>query len=344
MASLALGNLEAAARGLLPPEVFDYFAGGADDERTLAANLDGWMRLRLRPRVLRDVSAVDTSTTMLGHPVPNPIVVAPTAFHRMAHADGEIASARGAAAAGSHFILSTRSTTPVEEVAAALDGAPFWYQVYVVRDRELTVELTQRAVAAGATAVVLTVDVPRIGRRLRDVRNHFVLPANLGSVESLDRPGNLADQDASLSFDDISWLAELARVPVIVKGVLRGDDAVACVDAGAAGVVVSNHGGRQLDGTITGTEALPEVAEYVGERAEVYVDGGIRRGTDIVKALALGARAVLVGRPVLWGLAVGGADGVSNVLRELAAELELALALCGCPNLADVTNDLVVEV
>lgn len=344
MASLALGDLEETARSLLPPEVFDYFAGGADDERTLAANLVGWARLRLRPHVLRDVDAVDTSTTLLGHPVPSPVVVAPTAFHRMAHPEGEIASARGSAAAGAHFILSTRSTTPVEEVAAALDGAPFWYQVYVVKDRELTVELTQRAVAAGATAVVLTADVPRIGRRLRDVRNRFVLPANLGTVESLDRPGNLADQDASLSFDDIGWLAELAEVPVVVKGVLRGDDAAACVDAGAAGIVVSNHGGRQLDGAITGVEALPEVVASVGDRAEVYVDGGIRRGTDIVKALALGARAVLVGRPVLWGLAVGGADGVTKVLRELTAELDLALALCGCPTLADVTNDLVVEV
>ncbi len=344
MESLAAGDLEEAARALLPPEVFDYFAGGADDERTLAANVDAWTNLRLRPRVLRDVTVVDTGTTLLGHAVPSPIVVAPTAFHRMAHPNGEVASARGAAAAGAHFVLSTRSTTPVEEVAAALDGAPFWYQVYVVQDRELTVELTQRAVAAGATAIVLTVDVPRLGRRLRDVRNRFVLPAHLGTVESLDRPGNLADQDASLRFDDIGWLAELAGVPVIVKGVLRGDDAAACVDAGATGIVVSNHGGRQLDGAITGTEALPDVVAAVGDRVEVYVDGGIRRGTDVVKALALGARAVLVGRPVLWGLAVGGADGVRDVLRDLATELDLAMALCGCPNLADVTNDLVVGV
>jgi len=196
----------------------------------------------------------------------------------------------------------------------------------------LTVELTRRAVAAGATAVVLTADVPRLGHRLRDVRNRFGLP------------GNLADQDASLTFDDIKWLAELAGVPVVVKGVLRGDDAAACVDAGAAGIVVSNHGGRQLDGAITGTEALPDVVAAVGDRVEIYVDGGIRRGTDVVKALALGARAVLVGRPVLWGLAVNGADGVRDVLRDLATELDLAMALCGCPSLADVTNDLLAGV
>ena len=332
MKSVAAADLEEAARALLPPEVFDYFAGGSDDEGTLAANVDGWTHMRLRPRVLRDVTVVDTRTTLLGHAVPSPIVVAPTAFHRMAHPDGELASARGAAAAGAHFILSTRSTTPVEEVAAALDGTPFWYQVYVVRDRELTVELTRRAVAAGATAVVLTADVPRLGHRLRDVRNRFGLP------------GNLADQDASLTFDDIKWLAELAGVPVVVKGVLRGDDAAACVDAGAAGIVVSNHGGRQLDGAITGTEALPDVVAAVGDRVEIYVDGGIRRGTDVVKALALGARAVLVGRPVLWGLAVNGADGVRDVMRDLATELDLAMALCGCPSLADVTNDLLAGV
>ncbi len=342
MAMPGADDLEAAARTVLPPEVFDYFAGGADAEQTLSANLASWPAVRLRPRVLRDVSTVDTTTTLLGHAVAHPVVVAPTAFHRLANPEGEPATARGAAAAGAHYVLSTRSTTSVEQVAAALAGTPFWYQVYVVRDRELTVELTHRAVAAGATAVVLTADVPRLGRRLRDVRNHFVLPAHLGTVESLDRPGNLADQDAALTFDDIGWLAELAGVPVVVKGVLRDDDAVACVDAGAAGIVVSNHGGRQLDGAVSGCEALPEVVAAVGGRAEVYVDGGIRHGTDVLKALALGARAVLVGRPVLWGLAVGGEGGVTSVLRELVAEFELAMALCGCARLGDITGDLLV--
>ena len=332
--------LEAAARAALPKEAFDYFAGGAFDERSLAANLADWAALRLRPRVLRDVATVDPGTTLLGRPVAHPIVVAPTAFHRMAHPDGEPATARGAAAAGAHFVLSTRSTTPVEDVARALEGRPFWFQVYVLRDRELTVDLVQRAKAAGATALVLTVDVPRLGRRLRDLVNDFVLPAHLGTVESLDRPGDLADQDPSLTFDDIGWLREAAGLPVVVKGVLRGDDARRCVDAGASAIVVSNHGGRQLDTALSGSAAMPDVMAAVRDRCEVYVDGGVRRGTDIVKALALGARAVLVGRPVLWGLATGGADGVTAVLGELVAELELAMALCGCRTVEDVAADL----
>jgi 4-hydroxymandelate oxidase len=290
--------------------------------------------------VLRDVTTVDPGTTLLGEAVPHPVLVAPTAFHRMAHPDGEVASARGAAAAGARFVLSTRSTTPVEDVAAALEGAPFWYQVYVLQDRSLTAGLVQRAVAAGATALVLTADVARLGRRLRDVRNGFVVPTHLGTIESLDRPGDLADQDAGLTFDDIAKLREETGLPVVVKGVLRGDDARRCVDAGAAAIVVSNHGGRQLDGAISGAAALPEVVDAVDGTAEVYVDGGIRRGTDVVKALALGARAVLVGRPVLWGLATDGAAGVQAVLEDLVGELDLALALCGCRTLEDVTPDL----
>lgn len=331
---------EEAARTVLPPEVFDYYAGGSFDELSLATNLADWAALRLRPRVLRDVTAVDPGTTLLGEAVPHPVVVAPTAFHRLAHPDGEVATAKGAAAAGARFILSTRSTTPVEEVAAALDGGPFWYQVYVLQDRDLTADLVRRAAAAGATALVLTADVARLGRRLRDVRNGFVLPAHLGTVESLDRPGNLGDQDAGLTFADIGWLREATNLPVVVKGVLRGDDARRCVDAGAAGIVVSNHGGRQLDGAISGAAAMVDVLRAVRDEAEVYVDGGVRRGTDVVKALALGARAVLVGRPVLWGLATGGTDGVTEVLRELVAELDLAMALCGCRTLDDVTADL----
>ena len=332
--------LEDAARAVLPKEAFDYFAGGAFDEHSLAANLDDWSRLRLRPRVLRDVSSVATATTLLGQPVAHPVVVAPTAFHRMAHPDGEPATARGAAAAGARFILSTRATTPVEAVAEVLGPTPFWYQVYVLRDRGLTVELVDRARIAGAAALVLTVDVPRLGRRLRDLVNQFVIPAHLGTIESLDRPDGQADQDPSLTFDDIAWLREATGLPVVVKGVLRGDDARRCVDAGAAAVIVSNHGGRQLDTAVSGAAALPDVVDAVGDRGEVYVDGGVRRGTDVVKALALGARAVLVGRPVLWALATGGADGVATLLSDLVGELELAMALCGCRALDEVTADL----
>ena len=332
--------LEAAARELLPKEAYDYFAGGAFDERSLAANLADWAALRLRPRVLRDVTTVDPGTTLLGRPVAHPIVVAPTAFHRMAHPDGEPGTARGAAAAGAHFVLSTRSTARVEEVASALDGRPFWYQVYVLVDRSLTTELVLRAKAAGATALVLTVDVPRLGRRLRDLVNQFVIPAHIGTIESLDRPDGTADQDPSLTFDDIGWLREVSGLPVVVKGVLRGDDARRCVDAGASAIVVSNHGGRQLDTAISGAAAMPDVMSAVRDRCDVYVDGGVRRGTDVVKALALGARAVLVGRPVLWALATGGEAGVTSLLRDLLGELELAMALCGCRNVEDVTADL----
>lgn len=332
--------LEAAARAVLPREAFDYFAGGAFDERSLAANLEDWAGLRLRPRVLRDVTTVDPGTALLGRPVTHPVMVAPTAFHRMAHGDGEPATARGAAAAGALFVLSTRSTTAVEDVAGALGGDPFWYQVYVLRDRDLTLELVARARAAGASALVLTVDVPRLGRRLRDLVNDFVIPAHLGTVESLDRPDGMADQDPSLTFDDIGWLREATGLPVVVKGVLRGDDARRCVDAGAAGVIVSNHGGRQLDTAVSGAAAMPDVVSAVRDRCEIYVDGGVRRGTDVVKALALGARAVLVGRPVLWALATGGAEGVTNLLRELVGELELAMALCGCRTVEDITADL----
>ncbi len=332
--------LEATARALLPREVYDYFAGGSFDEETLAANRADWARLRLRPRVLRDVRSIDHSTSLLGARVDHPVIVAPTAYHRLAHPDGEPATARGAREAGARFVLSTRSTTPVEDVAQAMQGDPFWYQVYVLVDRDLTADLIRRAVAAGATALVLTADVARLGRRLRDVRNRFVLPAHLGTVESLDRPGDLGDQDAGLTFADIGWLASVSGLPVVVKGVVRGDDARQCVDSGALGVVVSNHGGRQLDGSVSGAVALPEVVEAVKGDAEVYVDGGIRRGTDVVKALALGAGAVMVGRPVIWGLVAGGAEGVRSAIQALIDELDLALALCGCPTLADVSRDL----
>ncbi|HEX7167301.1 MAG TPA: alpha-hydroxy acid oxidase [Acidimicrobiales bacterium] len=336
-----LDELEQRARALLPADVYDYIAGGSFDEITLDDNRTAWDRIRLRPRVLRDVRTVTTATTVLGVPLAHPIVVAPTAFHRMAHDDGEPATASGAADAGALFTMSTRSTAPIEDVAGALEGAPWWFQVYVLRDRETTDRLVGRAVASGCGALVLTGDTPVLGRRMRDVRNRFVLPSNLGTIESLDRPGNLADQDPGLTFDDIAWLRDRFGLPVVVKGVLRGDDAVRCLEAGAAAVWVSNHGGRQLDGTIATAAALSDVVDAVGTRAEVYVDGGVRRGTDVLKALALGAAAVMIGRPVVWGLAVGGRDGVREVLAALAAELELAMALAGCASVADVTPDLI---
>ena len=346
---LDLEALEASARERLEPGVYDYIAGGADAELTLADHLAAWSRLRLRPRVLRDVAAVSTATTVLGVEAPTPVMVAPMAYHRLAHPDGEAASAAAAAAAGAVYVLSTQATMSVEEVAAAAPDSLRWFQVYVVRDRDWTAELVARAAAAGYRALVLTADVPFLGNRLRDLRNRFRLPTGLrpaNAPRQLDDDG-LADVlaqagqfDPSLTPDAIAWLAERSGLPVLVKGVLRGDDAVACLDAGAAGVVVSNHGGRQLDPALATADALAEVAGAVGDRGEVYVDGGVRRGTDVVKALALGARGVLVGRPVLWGLAAGGPAGVAQVLSGLTAELQLAMALCGASRVADLTPDL----
>ncbi len=335
--------LEAAARAILPKEAFDYFAGGAFDERSLAANLEDWAGIRLRPRVLRDVTVVDTGTSLLGHPGPTPVVVAPTAFHRMAHPDGESGSAKGAAAAGAHFVLSTRSTTPVEQVADALEGRPFWYQVYVLQDRGLTVELVDRAKAAGATALVLTVDVARLGRRLRDLVNEFVIPAHLGTIESLDRPDGGADQDPGLTFDDIGWLRESTGLPVVVKGVLRPGDARRCLDAGASAVWVSNHGGRQLDYAATTADRLAAVVAEVGSSTEVYVDGGIRNARHALVALGLGARAVFLGRLPVYALAAEGSGGVRRMFQELAEELADGLMLTGCATVGSVPADLVTR-
>jgi 4-hydroxymandelate oxidase len=350
---LDLEGLEAAARERLDRGVYDYIAGGADAERTVADNLAAWSRLRLRPHVLRDVAKVSTATTLLGGEVPTPLLVAPMAYHRMCHPDGEAASAAGAAAAGALYVLSTQATMSVEEVALAAPGAVRWFQVYVVRDRGWTADLVTRAAAAGYRALVLTVDVPLLGNRLRDLRNDFKLPTGLkpanappaGAARQRELAADVLAQagqfDPGLTPEVIGWLAERSGLPVVVKGVLRGDDAAACLDAGAAGVVVSNHGGRQLDTVVATADALAEVVAAVGDRGEVYVDGGIRRGTDVLKALALGARGVLVGRPVLWGLAVGGAGGVERVLSGLVGELRLAMALCGAVGIDDLTPDLI---
>lgn len=345
-----LAELEQRARSTLDPAAYDYFAGGADDELTLADNVAAWRRLRLRYRVLRDVGSVSAATTVLGTPIAAPVLVAPTAYQRLADDEGEAATARGAQAAGTVMVASTLATVSLEGVAAAAPDAPRWFQLYVRRDRGWTAELVARAVAAGYRALVLTVDLPVLGFRRRDERNSFSLPvglemANMGSaVPVVDGSGlqayAAAELDPSLTFDDIGWLRSLCDLPVVVKGVVRGDDAAACVAAGAAAVAVSNHGGRQLDSAVATADALPDVVEAVDGRAEVYVDGGVRGGTDVVKALALGARAVLVGRPVLWGLATGGAQGVAAVLEGFAEETARAFALCGARTVAEVTSDL----
>lgn len=339
-----------AARERLSPTAYDYYAGGAETQATLAANLDGWSRFRLRPRVLRDVSAVSTATSVLGTPVASPVLVAPTAYHRLAHPDGEAATARAAAATGTVMIVSTLATTSLEDVAAAAPDAPRWFQLYIFDDREVAGSLMDRAREAGYRAIVLTVDAPILGYRPSDEHNRFQLPdglemANLKRhLPSSDGSGLAAlfrTIDKSLTFDDLGWIRERAGLPLVVKGIHRGDDAAACIDAGADAVVVSNHGGRQCDGAVSTAEVLDEVVTAVDGRAEVYVDGGIRHGTDVVKALALGARAVLIGRPILWALATGGEDGVRDVLDELQAGVQRTLTLCGVADATEVPRDLV---
>ena len=351
-----LAEIEEAAAEYLPLPVLDYYRGGANDEITLRTNRQAFERLSLRFRVLRDVAERSLETVILGRPVASPIFVAPMALQRMAHPDGETATARAAARAGTIMIASTLATTSAEDIRRSSDGR-LWFQLYIYQDREATRELVARVEAAGYEALVLTVDTPILGRRERDIRNGFHLPpgiviANLvpEGQETLPHAHGASGLavhaayvlDPSIGWRDIAWLRSITRLPLILKGIVRGDDAARAVTEGVTGVVVSNHGGRQLDTAIPTIDALPEVVAAVGDAAEVYVDGGIRRGTDVLKSLALGARAVLIGRPVLWGLAVDGERGVSRVLTLLRNELELAMALCGARTIAEISKDLVV--
>jgi 4-hydroxymandelate oxidase len=333
-------TLEARARERLPSAVFDYYAGGSGDESTLAANTAAWARLRLRPRILRDVSSVDTSTEVLGTPLSSPLLVAPTAFHSLAHPEAELATARGTREAGSLLVLSSRSSRRLEDVASA--AGPWWFQVYVFRDRGLTRALVQRAAAAGARALVLTGDTPYVGHKRRN-RGDSALPLPeedfLANLEGLTHRA-LAEQAPDVTFADIARLREDSGLPVLVKGVLRADDAHECLHHGAAGLIVSNHGGRQLDGALATADALPEVVDATQGRVPVLVDGGVRSGRDVLRALALGARAVLLGRPVLWGLATGGADGVRQVLDSMREDTAHALALAGLPRVSGVGADV----
>jgi 4-hydroxymandelate oxidase len=346
---ISLGELEACARKLLPQMAYDYYAGGANDEITLRENQAAYQRLALLPRVLVDVSVRHMSTTVLGEPVSMPILIAPTALPGLAHSEGEIATTRAAGAAKTLITLATLSTSSIEEAMAVATG-PVWLQLYVFKDRKVSASVVKRAEAAGCKAIVLTVDVPVLGKRERDVRNRFTLPENLSLKNLLpagcqELPKNVAGFaslfDATLTWKDIEWLARLTKLPVLVKGILRSDDALRAVRHGASGIIVSNHGARQLDTTPATILVLPEIVDAVAGAVEVYVDGGIRSGTDVLKAIAYGARAVLVGRPILWGLAVGGEAGVKLVLEMLRQEFDLAMALSGCPRLTSVTRDLV---
>jgi 4-hydroxymandelate oxidase len=363
-APLNLRDFEALARSKMARMAYDYYASGADDEITLGDNSAAFRRLRLAYRVLVDVSRRDAATRLLGVPLAMPVVVAPTAYHGLAHPEGEVATARAAGAAGTLMILSTLSNRPVEEVTAAASG-PVWFQLYVYKDRGASEALIRRVEAAGCQAIVLTVDAPILGRRERDERNRFHLPpgltmANLygaeaGKIRQPEGGSGLAVWvrtmlDASLSWRDLEWLSGVTDLPVLVKGIVRPDDAARAVEHGAAGIVISNHGGRQLDTAPATIDVLPAIAEELDRRGAgrdsefaLLLDGGVRRGTDVVKALALGARAVLVGRPVLWGLAADGQAGVERVLAMLAAELDTAMALCGATCLAELTPDLVLR-
>jgi isopentenyl diphosphate isomerase/L-lactate dehydrogenase-like FMN-dependent dehydrogenase len=325
---------------------FGYFSGGADDEVTLRDNVAAFRRLRLRPRMLVDVSTRSTATTVLGTPVSMPLLVAPTAFQRMAHPDGEPATARAAAAAGTVMTGSTIATAAPAEVAAAAPGAPRWFQLYWFKDEAVTRALIDQAVAAGFGAIVLTIDAPgTLGRRERDLRTGFTVDAPIPAfAAATGRPSGATPAEVfSLIEDCLTWrdlerLRGMSDLPLLVKGLLTREDARLAVDAGVDGVIVSNHAGRQLDTVLAGIDALPEVIDEVGNEVEVFVDGGVRRGTDVLKALALGARAVMIGRPVLWGLAAGGEQGVRDVLEIFRAEIALGMQLLGCADCAAITR------
>jgi isopentenyl diphosphate isomerase/L-lactate dehydrogenase-like FMN-dependent dehydrogenase len=335
---LSVADYERIAEERVEPGPWAYLAGGSGDEWTLRENRAAFARWAFRPRVLCDVSEISTATTVLGTKIELPVVVAPVAYQQLYHPDGDCATARGAAAAGAGLAVSTFCTRSHEEIAAAAPGLMQWCQLYVFRDRGVTREHLAEAAAAGCSAVVLTVDTPRLAQRERDLRIGFAVPSDLplpyARAAIGDAAKNPADQfallDDSVSWRDLEWIASEAQVPVILKGVVTREDAETAVEHGAAAVVVSNHGGRQLDGAPATLDALPEVVDAIAGRAEVYLDGGIRRGTDVAKALALGARAVLAGRAPMFGLAAAGEDGVRHVLELLRDELTLALCLLGC--------------
>jgi len=347
-----LFDYEELARKRLPAMAYEYIAGGAGDEITLHDNRTHFDAIRLKPRVLRDVSKIDTSSTLFGQRLEYPILLAPTAYHKITHPEGELATARGAGAAHATMCVSSFATTSIEDVAKAATG-PLWFQLYVQPDRGFTKALVQRAEAAGCRALLVTCDTPVTGIRNREARAGFRLPPGIerenlkgllggaSTVAHVDE-GTIysAIQDASLTWDGIDWIRSFAKVPVILKGILSPEDAALAVARGAHGIVVSNHGARNLDTLPATIDALPGVVEAVAGRIPVLMDGGVRRGTDVVKALALGAKAVLVGRPYLWGLSVNGADGVQSVMGILRSEFQASMALCGHTSLATIDRSV----
>jgi 4-hydroxymandelate oxidase len=357
LSAINLFGYEQLAKEHLSQMAFDYYSSGAWDEVTLRDNLAAFTRVKLRPKMLVDVSKINLTTQVLGESLQLPLLIAPMAFQCLADPEGEIATALAAEIAGVGMVLSTLATKSLEEVATVANGLQ-WFQLYIHKDQGLTQALVQRAYTAGYKAICLTVDAPMLGKRERDQRNEFTLPpglhpANLTNISGLDipqAPGEsglltyFAQQiNPAVTWKDLEWLQSLSPLPLVVKGILRADDAVRAVEYGAQAIVVSNHGGRQLDGAIASLDALPDIIAAVDGKAEVLLDGGIRRGTDILKALAYGAKAVLIGRPVLWGLAVAGKIGVSHIISLLQDELNLAMALSGCASLGDIDSSLVSQ-
>ncbi|WIM94441.1 alpha-hydroxy acid oxidase [Actinoplanes oblitus] len=341
-----IGDFERAAAAILPTEVWDFVAGGSGAETTVAANRDALDSVFLLPRVLRDVSACTTRATLLGRPADLPVATAPVAYQQLLHPDGEMATARAAAAAGVPFVASTLSSVPIERIVEA--GGRVWFQLYWLRDDDATLGLVRRAEKTGCEAIVLTVDVPWMGRRLRDIRNRFALPAHIraanitttSTAHARDHQGSAVAAHTSQEFSPaLTWsvidrIRQQTRLPVVLKGLLAPEDAIQAVEYGVDAIVVSNHGGRQLDGAVTSIAALPGIADVVGGSCEVLLDSGIRTGTDVLRALALGASGVLIGRPLMWGLAVGGERGAARVLELLATELRDAMGLAGCEDVA----------
>ena len=356
---LNLLELEAAAQTKLEKSAFEYYVGGADDEVTVRENRAAFSKLKLHYRVLRGQSTRSLETEVLGHKLSMPVLIAPSAFHKLAHPDGELATVRASHAAGTIMTLSTMATSSLEEVRAASPAAALWFQLYLFNDEAINLELVRRAEAVGTSALVLTVDTPVLGRRERDIRNRFSLPPHLqlgnlpSDLLSYDRSGH--DQPvgsrltsyvnsktkANLSWDDVAWLRGVTDLPSLLKGVCHPEDARLGLERGATGIWVSNHGGRQLDGSPATIEVLPRIADVVAGAVPIVLDGGVRRGTDVVKALALGATAVALGRPVLWALALGGQAGVTHALELLRAEIDAALTLCGYDDVTRISRDLV---
>jgi isopentenyl diphosphate isomerase/L-lactate dehydrogenase-like FMN-dependent dehydrogenase len=361
---LTAEELELKARGVLPPEAFTYVAGGAGNEDTVRANRDAYRRWRIVPRFLRDVSKRDVGVTVLGKKMPVPVMLAPVGVQGMLHADAEVASARAARSVGVPLILSTVSSKPMEAVAQAMGDVPHWFQLYWPGNPELAASFVTRAERAGFSAVVVTLDTYLLGWRERDLQLGW-LPFlhGMGLANYLSDPVFRASlpvppekdpvpavrqfvaqvSNPALTWNDLSYLRRHTRLPILLKGVLHPEDARLAVEHGVEGVIVSNHGGRQVDGAVASLDALPGVVEAVGGRADVLFDGGIRRGADVFKAVALGARAVLVGRPYCYGLALNGEDGVREVLRNLLADTELTLGLAGCASLAEVSRSNVMD-